>query len=541
MIKINRGFTIIELLVVIAVIGILATITTIGFSRYQADARDAQRTSKAVVIAEALEKYYDKNGEYPSCAALAKPVDVIISTYLQGIDKSALVTPRANAGSTNSIACQSISSTSDDIFSYTGDGSPTCSTGESCLQWTISYKDEASGEIKTIESRRKGSFSSSGSPVVTGSVSSYSNATINWTPIANSVSYVVQRDTVATFNSGALNEVTVAGTVLTKNYTNGVPNTTYYYRVAAVYTTQGVWSDPLILSVPAFTAPVLTNTTNSTTSFTSSWTAPAFTTSYIIQCSSSSSDFSSAPTDCQATQSGTSFPWSPVAQGTRLYIRVRAVSGTTQSAWSSVVVGTTAIPAPTSASTSTATSATATPGASNGQLTLSWSAVTDAASYKIEYATNSSFTSMSTINGATGTSRAFTGLIQGATYYFRVYAVSASTIQSVSASPVASRLIPIATPSAPSPQFGNSWGNNQYVATNYTTYCPPGTSVYNGNFTSYSWEGSPYYHGFGFVDWWTLGPGGGAYVTYYARYACQGPTTTSAYSPDHGYSVLIHP
>lgn len=48
----------------IAVIGILATITVVGFGRYQADGRDTQRASDASIIVEHLEKYYRANGEY---------------------------------------------------------------------------------------------------------------------------------------------------------------------------------------------------------------------------------------------------------------------------------------------------------------------------------------------------------------------------------------------------------------------------------------------------------------------------------------------
>ena len=66
----HAGFTIIELIVIIATIGVLAAITIIGFSSYQQDARDEQRASNTTVISEALEEYYQENGEYPSIPAI---------------------------------------------------------------------------------------------------------------------------------------------------------------------------------------------------------------------------------------------------------------------------------------------------------------------------------------------------------------------------------------------------------------------------------------------------------------------------------------
>src|ERR1700761_8180433 len=106
-----RGFTIVELLVVIAVIGILTTITIVGYNRYQQNSRDTQRAAKATVIAEALEKYYDANGEYPSCSQLTAS-GVTTSGVLQGVEANALVTPTASSSTTNSITCNYLSSPS---------------------------------------------------------------------------------------------------------------------------------------------------------------------------------------------------------------------------------------------------------------------------------------------------------------------------------------------------------------------------------------------------------------------------------------------
>lgn len=148
----NRGFTLIELIVIICVIAVLATITVVGLGRITAQSRDSQRVASTQVLSEALEKYYDENGEYPSCSIMTGSAQTIQQEL--GIDIAVLKAP--NATSTNSITCNDITaSTPDDVFAYIGDGSSKCTGNQACLYWTIKYKEEATGEIKTVESRRK--------------------------------------------------------------------------------------------------------------------------------------------------------------------------------------------------------------------------------------------------------------------------------------------------------------------------------------------------------------------------------------------------
>jgi len=60
------------------------------------------------------------------------------------------------------------------------------------------------------------------------------------------------------------------------------------------------------------------------------------------------------------------------------------------------------------------------------QINVVWDSVAAADTYKLQYSTDSNFASPVTIDGITPTNKALNGLTTGATYYFRVYAVSAS-------------------------------------------------------------------------------------------------------------------
>lgn len=62
----SRGFTLVELLVSISIIAILTVIGLVMYNQATMNARDARRKQDLQHIAQALEVYYQKNGQYPA-------------------------------------------------------------------------------------------------------------------------------------------------------------------------------------------------------------------------------------------------------------------------------------------------------------------------------------------------------------------------------------------------------------------------------------------------------------------------------------------
>ncbi len=339
--KITSGFTIVELLVVIAVIGILTTISLISFTRYQADTRDTQRSSKATILAEALEKYYDKNGEYPGCLAVSDVnASTVTTTVLPGVELNTLLTPKSASTDTNSIKCQDLAVGGSDIFAYVGDGSTACNTGQACLTFTLKYTEEGTGTIKTITSRRNTSIATSGTSSLTATVQGFSQIDTSWTPISNALTYDVQLATDSAFTANVQTQtVTVPTTTL--SITGLTFNTQYYFRVRANATnSQGVWSNTDAEATWGLATPVMNATTTSSTSFTATWGAITHTASYTVQCSADGVTWNAG---CSTSTAGVSYLFGSAAQGYTYYARVQAVNGAYTSSWSNIDTAITSI------------------------------------------------------------------------------------------------------------------------------------------------------------------------------------------------------
>lgn len=415
------AFTIVELLVVIAVIGVLATLTLIGFTRFQADSRDAQRSAKATVIVEALEKYYDENGEYPGCSAITQNATTVRNNVLNGIDTTSLKTPLASAGETNSIKCQSLSSISGDFFEYDGDGSTTCesTSGTSCLEFTLRYREDASGQIKSITSRRIANISTSNSLNLAGTPS-FTQIALSWNGVDNATGYTLQRDTYADFRNGSSNQTPYGPTATSATITGLAANTTYYFRIMPnAQSTQGSWST-FSTTTLSLSAPANLQLSTSGTTLIATWNASTNATRYDVQCSTDGSTWPLPASGCAASVNHptltTSFTGRTAGQIYHVRVRATNVPASYSSNWSTPESITMVPPAPTGTSCSQVSG-------NSGALNVNWSAAAGATSYRVQLSTNSAFSSIASETTApTGTSHQFTGLNGGTTYHCRVMA-----------------------------------------------------------------------------------------------------------------------
>lgn len=159
----HKAFSIVELAVVIAVIGVLATITTVGYTRLQRDARDTEVQSDIAVMQSSLETFYEKNGYYPHMAffymsasaygnkKFAEYANIPTAVLINPADSSPSPPlysyPPESAWSANPAAAANWATSSPYSYvylSYRGDGA-TCDFTLSCTRYVLHYKTELEG------------------------------------------------------------------------------------------------------------------------------------------------------------------------------------------------------------------------------------------------------------------------------------------------------------------------------------------------------------------------------------------------------------
>ena len=263
------GFTLVEVITTIVIIGILSSIGVVSYSRIQSNGRDAQRSTNANVIYQALETYYQKNGEYPDCTAMTQPASTIASSTLVGINTSALATPGA-AVDDNSIICSSPDINS---FGYIGGYS----------QYKLQYYDETDNKIITISSQHSFTIAPPSTPTI-AVVLNGANVQATVTPVTCSAITTPEYAIRSRINDGTWGNYSDWSTTLvaTQPASDGIK---YGYQVQAhCLKVVGAFSDPITSTESTYIDPISTspsapvvaaNTVTTTTTW--SWTTPTCT------------------------------------------------------------------------------------------------------------------------------------------------------------------------------------------------------------------------------------------------------------------------
>jgi len=228
--------------------------------------------------------------------------------------------------------------------------------------------------------------------------------TLTWSALAGATGYRLYRAT-----NGVWAPTPVASTTTT-TYTNYslVNGTTYTFAVAG-YTSGGTGPQSLAVSALPLAPPAGLTATFGDTRITLDWTPSAGASTYTV--------YRKVSGELAFTEFATGVVAPPfidtgLTNGTRYYYQLRAFGGGTQSGISATV---SAVPLPPPPAAPPVV--TAVPG--NARVTLTWSALPDATSYKIYRSTTGTFDGPA-IASTTSTTFKNTGLVNGTMYYYTV-------------------------------------------------------------------------------------------------------------------------
>lgn len=237
--KSKSGFTIIEVLVTAVVIAIVSSLIVLSYSKIQSDSRDSTRKNTATLVSNALEKYYNKNGEYPSVRSLVNnyPENTgdALATKLR-LPSVTLTMPNMPADATNILTAGP--TPHDDYIAYIGksdvnDSACQTSATGGCDQFTLKYLTEA-GDTITIDSDHRGRpanlpTSSLPRPVLTVTRSGSSiTATASTTTCGSSAPTAMYTFRTST-NNGSWSSYSTWSTTKTLTIT-GAPGSTYSFQ-----------------------------------------------------------------------------------------------------------------------------------------------------------------------------------------------------------------------------------------------------------------------------------------------------------------------
>jgi prepilin-type N-terminal cleavage/methylation domain-containing protein len=359
--KSKSGFTIVEVILTVVIVGILAGISIFSFLKVQQQAQDNQRSTNATLISESLEKYFQKNGEYPSVATVTNGSASAAQTSLGLTSLDNLINPSA-AGGSNVNIWKSGAASANNRLTYSGntDVSSTCMTATGatsvCTDYKIQYYKEDTGTVETIYSRNK---SSTVSNTIASNQQIAPPATPSLTVALNGANVLATAGAV-TCQPGATLQYAFLSRINDGSWTTGAwaaSNTAstaatqgvkYGYQVKSQCVLNGVSSpDSALASERTYIHPINTPGTialgNSSTAPTTtwSWTAyscPAGTTAYYTIASGNDYDTSGAQNwwmGWSADQTGASWARGTLGQGYNYAAKakVRCASAFTTSAW----------------------------------------------------------------------------------------------------------------------------------------------------------------------------------------------------------------
>ena len=249
---------------------------------------------------------------------------------------------------------------------------------------------------------------------VSASATGWDSLSVTWDAVVGATTYQVQwRELPQAFSSAR--QQSASGTSTTISGLEG--NTEYFIRVWAVGTTEGATSSPVTATTdtrPPDQATNVSATSTTANSVTVTWNAASRAASYKVQWSTVSGVYSALS---QVVTSATSATISSLLSGTTYYVQVIATNA-----------GGDATPSSTSSATTLPGQATglALSGETDASINASWSPVTGASSYKVQWSLTSGSFSASNQQTSLTPSSTISGLTSGTLYYVRVIAVGSA-------------------------------------------------------------------------------------------------------------------
>jgi len=331
------------------------------------------------------------------------------------------------------------------------------------------------------------------SPTALTAVGGNSQVKLSWAPVSNATSYNVYYATASDITTA--NGTKVASVSTPHLLTGLAAGTTYYFVVTAVNgagesAASAQTSAATVSAPPAPTAPAVPTgviATGGTKQVTLSWGTVASATSYNVYYATTSGVTKLNGT--KLTNLTSPAVLGSLADGTNYYYIVTAVNSDGESAPSIQVAAATlpATPSPTAPAAPTAVTAV---GGTN-QATITWPAVSGAASYNVYWSAAAGVTKTSGTKVAGVTSPYIkTGLSAGSSYYFIVTAVNSVGESAASNQATATTVAaPPAIPAAPTGVTATGGGNQVTIswpavagATSYNIYwaTTPGVTKANG-------------------------------------------------------------